>query len=142
MKTQRYTLPLLAMLTLGARIYATEAKPHLAGDYSQLEGRWLVLRNEIKKQAIPAMRGRLFIFQEKTFRIDTDKGSEGYSLDEKTDPKSIDFNDGRSPAILGIYKLEGDSLVICTGAPGAKRPKEFKTSRSSGTVLTELKRTK
>jgi uncharacterized protein (TIGR03067 family) len=63
-------------------------------------------------------------------------------LDEKTDPKGIDFNDGHSPTILGIYKLEGDSLVICTGAPGARRPKEFKTSRSSGTVLTELTRAK
>lgn len=142
MTARSYTLLLLAILTFGSRICAAEEKPELAGDYSQLQGRWLVLRNEIKKQATPGMHGRFFIFQENTFRIDTDKGSEGYSVDEKANPKSIDFDDGRSPVIRGIYKIEGDSLVICTGAPGAKRPKVFKTSIWSGTVLTELKREK
>ena len=142
MKTRNHTLFLLALLTLGSLICAAGEKPELVGDYSQLQGRWLVLRNEIKKQATPGMHGRLFIFQERTFRIDTDKGSEGYSVDEKTNPKSIDFDDGRSPIIRGIYKIDGDSLVICTGAPGAKRPKEFKTSIWSGTILTELTREK
>ena len=142
MKALCNKLLLLAVLTLGLHTDAAEAKPELAGDYSQLQGRWLVLRNEIKKQATPDMHGRVFVFHEKTFRIDTDKGSEGFSLDEKTNPKSIDFDDGRSPVIRGIYKIEGDSLVICTGAAGAKRPKEFKTSLWSGTVLTELKREK
>lgn len=133
---------LIALIFIGTRLFAAEAKPELTGDYLFLQGRWLVLRNEIKKQTTLGMHGRVFIFQEKTFRVDTDKGSEGYSLDEKANPKCIDFDDGRSPVVRGIYKLDVDTLIICTGAPGAKRPKEFATSIWSGTVLTELKRQK
>ncbi|HBC85564.1 MAG TPA: hypothetical protein DCZ94_01285 [Lentisphaeria bacterium] len=45
-----------------------------------------------------------------------------------------------SPVIRGIYRLEGDKLVICTAAAGDEKPTEFKTSADTGTVLTELKR--
>jgi len=123
-------------------MFAVDSKPEISGDYLLFQGRWTVLRNEIRKQTTPGMHGRLFIFEAKTFRIDTDKGSEGFSIDETTKPKSIDFDDGRSPVIKGIYQIDGDALIICTGAPGAKRPKEFKTSIWSGTVLTSLERAK
>lgn len=123
-------------------MFAVDPKPEISGDYLLLQGRWTVLRNEIRKQATPGMHGRLFIFEAKTFRIDTDRGSEGFSIDETTKPKSIDFDDGRSPVIRGIYQIDGEALIICTGAPGAKRPKKFKTSIWSGTVLTALERAK
>jgi uncharacterized protein (TIGR03067 family) len=134
------TLFLLGLIAAGLYAFAAEPQNGLSGDYRALQGRWVVMRNEIKKQTTPGMHGRLFIFEGRTFRIDTDQGSEGYSVDESTDPKSIDFDDGRSPVIRGIYKLEKDKLVICTAAPGEKRPTEFKTSVDTGTVLTELKR--
>jgi uncharacterized protein (TIGR03067 family) len=132
----------LALLVACVRAGAADDKAGLTGDYAQLQGRWIVLRNEIKKQTTPPMHGRRFIFEGRTFRIDTDQGSEGYSVNETTQPRSIDFDDGRSPVIRGIYRIEGESLVICTGAPGAKRPKDFKTSVWTGTILTELKREK
>ena len=131
----------LMMLLLGRVLAGSAAEgAELTGDYQKLQGRWVVLRNEIKKQTTPELHGRVWIFEGKKFRLDTDKGSEAFVLEETTQPKSIDFKDGRTADILGIYKFEGEKLVVCTAAAGKKRPKAFKTSMWTGTVLTELKR--
>ncbi len=114
----------------------------LSGDYLKLQGRWVVQRNEIKKITTPELHGRVFIFQGRTFRLDTDRGSERFVIDESTNPRSIDFDDGRLPIILGIYALDGDRLVLCTGDPGEPRPREFATSVFTGAVLTELSKEK
>ena len=137
------SLSALLSLLISSQLCAAEPEPPaLTGDYLRLQGRWVVLKNELRTIDISEMHGRIFIFEGKAFRVDTDKGREGYSLDEKINPKSVDFDDGYSAVIRGIYKLEGESLVLCTGAPGAERPKEFKTSIWTGTILTELKRAK
>jgi uncharacterized protein (TIGR03067 family) len=40
----------------------------------------------------------------------------------------------------GIYKLEGDVLTVCTGAPGAARPGEFESVKGDGRSLTVWKK--
>jgi uncharacterized protein (TIGR03067 family) len=53
-------------------------------------------------------------------------------VDDKASPKTVDwvkFTNAQGdevPANLGIYKLDGDSLVVCSGGPGNERPTEFK----------------
>ena len=60
-------------------------------------------------------------------------------LDSTKDPQTIDvIPDGgrnRGEHILGIYKLERDTLTICMAAPGQPRPKEFKAEKGSGCTL-------
>jgi len=39
-----------------------------------------------------------------------------------------------------IYRLEGDVLTYCVGAPGQPRPTSFSTVQGDGNTLVELKR--
>ena len=60
-------------------------------------------------------------------------------LDPSRDPKTIDvIPDGgkdRGERVLGIYKLEKDTLTICMAEPGQPRPREFKAEKGSGHTL-------
>jgi uncharacterized protein (TIGR03067 family) len=64
--------------------------------------------------------------------------------DEKASPKTIDRTDldpaaGDKKLILGIYKIEGDKLIVCERRPGAKdRPAEFRSDRN--TMIREYRR--
>lgn len=125
-----------------SREYLPEpARGALEGDYLRIQGTWTVVYNELKLQPTPQLHGALHIFREDRFRLGDDPpGSERFILDETSNPKRIDFDDGRPPRILGIYKLERNRLTVCTGGPGEPRPTEFKTSPFSGTILTQLER--
>lgn len=65
-------------------------------------------------------------------------------LDPTKDPKTIDvIPDGgqnRGEHVLGIYKLDGDTLMICMAGPAQPRPKEFKAEKGSGLSLRVFKR--
>jgi uncharacterized protein (TIGR03067 family) len=69
-----------------------------------------------------------------------------FTLDPTRTPKTIDVTAGRGPnkgkVSQGIYAFEGDTLKLCSAAPGQKRPTEFKTDRASRTALLVLRRAK
>jgi uncharacterized protein (TIGR03067 family) len=112
----------------------------LTRDELRLQGSWKCIHNELMHVQTPQMLGRVHIYFGRRFRIDTDKGSEEFRIDENSEPKRIDFDDGRSPLIQGIYKLDGDRLTICTGAPGHPRPTTFSTSLRNKSILTVVVR--
>jgi len=64
-------------------------------------------------------------------------------LDPTKEPKTIDvIPDGgpnRGEHILGIYKLEGDTITICMAGPAQPRPREFKAEKGSGFTLRTFK---
>jgi len=71
------------------------------------------------------------------------------TIDPSKDPKTIDAKITKSSAIgktmLGIYKLDKDTLEICWGVPGEdKRPTKFtaKAGVGSGNVYTRYEREK
>jgi uncharacterized protein (TIGR03067 family) len=64
-----------------------------------------------------------------------------YTLDSTKAPAHLTSKTGDEVA-AGIYKLEGDTLTICTAALAAntKRPKEFQARKGSGMLLVKFKR--
>jgi len=65
-------------------------------------------------------------------------------LDPSRSPQTIDvIPDGgpnRGEHILGIYKLDGNTITICMAGPGQTRPKEFKAEKGSGCSLRTFQR--
>lgn len=65
-------------------------------------------------------------------------------LDPGSEPKAIDvIPDGgpnRGERVLGIYKLDNATLIICMAAPGRPRPKEWKAEKGSECTLRTFRR--
>jgi uncharacterized protein (TIGR03067 family) len=65
-------------------------------------------------------------------------------LDPTKEPKAIDVipDGGRSKGkrVLGIYRLDGDELIICMAGPDKDRPKTLEAAKGSGQTLMMFKR--
>jgi uncharacterized protein (TIGR03067 family) len=66
-----------------------------------------------------------------------------YTTDPKKDPPEIDIRPrGKTEtSFRGIYKLEGDSLIMCVTVEG-DRPKQFESPDASEVRLITMRRTK
>jgi uncharacterized protein (TIGR03067 family) len=64
-----------------------------------------------------------------------------YQLDPAQKPKAIDGTNAQGQTVLGIYKLDRDSLTICY-ARGGDRPTEFASKKDTSVGLQVLKREK
>jgi uncharacterized protein (TIGR03067 family) len=68
----------------------------------------------------------------------------GYKIDAKKNPAEIDITPpagDKGPMIVGIYKFERDSLILCL-ALGGTRPTKFESPEGSETMLITLQRVK
>jgi uncharacterized protein (TIGR03067 family) len=61
-------------------------------------------------------------------------------IDATKSPRTIDFAPagaaGKGGPVLGIYKLEGNTLTLCYAGAGTARPKAFAAKEGSGHTLT------
>ena len=67
-----------------------------------------------------------------------------YKCDPKKDPAEIEIvppAKEKEPTMLGIYKIEGDKLILCLSM-GGERPKEFASAAGSKFMLVTCKRAK
>jgi uncharacterized protein (TIGR03067 family) len=120
----------------------------MQNDIKIIQGTWKVVSLEIEGSASSPVT-----FAESKIRIEGDQfttigmGADyngRISLNQKSNPKSIDMNFTSGPEAgnrsLGIYEITGDTLVICLTLSGEVRPIRFATSSKSGLALETLKR--
>jgi uncharacterized protein (TIGR03067 family) len=76
---------------------------------------------------------------------DSKPESMSFTFDPKKDPAEIDISDPQvgmgEKAIKGIYKIDGDTMLICLSIDG-ERPKAFASPAGSQSILITLKRAK
>lgn len=124
-----------------ATMWAGDSAPRENPDSDQraIQGKWIVIHNELAQQVLKETHGNRFAFEGERFRINGELAGERFVLGPENEPKTIDFMNGPS-VIKGIYKLEADRLTLCTAPPQTPRPGRFETDVASRVILTVLRR--
>lgn len=115
-------------------------KSRASGDFQRLQGSWKVTSCEVNGVVMPERNGTIFHFKGDQHWISGDKGKEQFAVDGTVSPKQIDFYDGKSATIRGIYQIEGDELTECTADPGYPRPERMASTFMSHTIVTRLRK--
>ena len=158
MKTYAAIAVVLALVALTVGPTALPAAPakdkeakDSKDDAKKFEGDWTFTAWETNGQALPkeileitkwSVKGDKYKFQ---MGETEEEGT--IKLDPAKKPATIDLaitsgNDSGKDQV-GIYKFDGESLVICLARPGVKdRPTEFKTTEEDGQILVTIKRNK
>ena len=101
-------------------------------EVDMLRGTWSVETGDVK----------VSIYGDESFEVNLGGNHLNGSrkIDPAKKPKEITLTpDGSKKSLMGIYKLEGDTLTICIGE---KRPTDFKEKKDAAQVLWVLKREK
>ncbi|MDX2036941.1 MAG: TIGR03067 domain-containing protein [Isosphaeraceae bacterium] len=134
----------VAMVLIAGTIARGDEKP--TGDLAKLQGAWTGLGGPSRNVPFTlTVDGTKLVFE---FEIQGEvRKVEGrIRLDEKAEPRTLDFHGFTSPngdAIpenQGIYRLEDDRLTVCSGGPGNPRPTEFKAGADGPPNLQVLTR--
>lgn len=138
--------PLLLGLAIGIGAPAVKDPPKK--DPPSIVGEWVPESAVIGGKNDPPPAGSTFEFTKDGKAIMKEPGSKGdemkYTIDTKKDPMEIDLKESagmKEMVMPGIFKIDGDTLVICI-AFGGDRPKTFASPANSTNILLTLKRAK
>ena len=145
---------LLSAVILATCTAALAADAPKKDDAKKLQGMWRVTKFiDHSEEAAPAHEIAHFTFEFKgdILTIRKHKNDAGremkYTLDASKKPKAIDIEIDDRASSEGIYKLDGEELMICVvagsrGDKTAARPTEFKASKRDVYSLFVLKKVK
>jgi uncharacterized protein (TIGR03067 family) len=115
-------------------------------------GKWTIESVTRDGKDAAALKGAIRVHENGTYTITPPKDSKAapsggtYTVDASKTPHAIDMMakggnyDGKT--LLGIAKVDGDTLTICFAEPGKERPKKFESAPGSGLVLMTAKKAK
>lgn len=134
------------MMLAAARDDKTDAKK----EFEKLKGVWKFTSMEMDGKVVPKGDDLPTItFEGDKFTVKAggavvQAGTQ--TLDPSKKPFAVDAKvtegEGKGTTMLGIYKVDGDTLTACFDPTGKKRPTEFKTTAGSGLMLVTAKREK
>ena len=141
------------VLLIVATLLQPPQDPSIVLELGKLKGTWSVVSPNIdgkdKTQGFADVRyvfnGQLLTLTDKNgkaFRQKNDGKVEErkFKLNVDANPKAIDLTISEKFQSLGVYSLNGDTLMLCTAEPGLPRPTDFKGK--VGVSLVVLKREK
>lgn len=116
-----------------------------AADADSIQGEWEVVSVERGGAAVEGREQRNYVVKKGTVTVvgGPSPVEMTYEINESTAPKTLDLamdRDGNKVTMPSIYKLDGDTLVINSAAPGEPRPTDFTTTQDGHETLVTLKR--
>ena len=146
---------MLAVAILVSSAALLDAPPAAGVDSAllkKLQGKWQLAAHEHGAKKAPAKVVAAITLEVSKSNFTTRDG-----VDVKEDAKVVGLGAGGKPApidleitagsdrgkvVKGIWKLEGDTLTVCTAEPGKERPREFAAREGTGHTLLVFKRPK
>jgi len=119
-------------------------------ELTKLQGHWTMITLDVQEAFVPEakLKGTTLEIKGNTYTVTVRKTKHEVTLklDPTQDPKHIDmtFPDGPNQPKLskGIYKIEGDKLIICRGqAADGERPRNFVSSLTNDHFVVTWERT-
>ncbi|HKA06036.1 MAG TPA: TIGR03067 domain-containing protein [Gemmataceae bacterium] len=133
-----------ALLLTIALAVAAPAPKDKKPDPGPIEGEWVIQSYVLGSKEDDSEKGEKVRISDGVLVVGESEKAR-YALDSKPDLSRIDLTlvEGKQPKILGIYKIDGDTLVLCfPKGGGADRPAKFESPAGTRIVLMTLKRKK